>query len=135
MNKLEKNYNLVLFDGVCNLCEASVEFIINHDSKNYFHFTSQTSAIGKVLWETYKLEEIDSIIFIKNGKAYTHSDAALEICKNLDGWYKYLYIFHFIPKALRDVLYKLVAKYRYKVFGKKDSCMMPSIELKDRFLE
>jgi predicted DCC family thiol-disulfide oxidoreductase YuxK len=109
--------------------------MFNIYSKNYFHFASQTSDIGQELLKKHKLEEIDSIIFITNGKAYSHSDAALEVCKNLDGWYKYLYIFRFIPKVLRDILYKLVAKYRYKVFGKKDSCMMPSIELKDRFLE
>jgi predicted DCC family thiol-disulfide oxidoreductase YuxK len=127
--------NIILFDGVCNLCESSIQFIINHDSKKYFHFASQSSAIGKALLKKHKLEKIDSIIFITKGKAYAHSDAALEICKNLDGWYKYLYVFRFIPKVLRDVLYKLVAKYRYKVFGKKDSCMMPSSELKDRFLE
>jgi predicted DCC family thiol-disulfide oxidoreductase YuxK len=133
--KNPKVANIILFDGVCNLCEYSVQFIIKHDSKNYFHFTSQSSEIGQELLKQHELEEIDSIIFVKDSMAYAHSDAALEIAKNLDGWHKHLYIFRFIPKVLRDAIYRFVAKHRYKVFGKKDSCMMPSIELKDRFLE
>jgi predicted DCC family thiol-disulfide oxidoreductase YuxK len=133
--KNPKVANIILFDGVCNLCEASVQFIIKHDSKNYFHFASQSSAIGKELLKKHKLEEIDSIILVKNSMGYTHSDAVLKISKKLDGWYKYLYVFRFIPRFLRDSIYRFVAKYRYKVFGKKDSCMMPSSELKDRFLE
>jgi predicted DCC family thiol-disulfide oxidoreductase YuxK len=131
----KENQNIILFDGVCNLCEVSVQFIIKHDSKHYFHFTSQSSTVAKALWEEHKLGNIDSIVLLTNGKVYTHSDAALEICKRLDGLYTYLYIFRFIPKVLRDVVYRFVANYRYKVFGKKDSCMMPSIELENRFLE
>jgi predicted DCC family thiol-disulfide oxidoreductase YuxK len=78
---------------------------------------------------------MDSIALIENNRAYTHSDAALEIARNLDGYYRHMYIFRFIPKVLRDAIYRFIAKYRYKVFGKKDSCMMPSNELKDRFLD
>lgn len=131
---LNKNQNIILFDGVCNLCESSVQFIIKHDRQNYFHFASQSSELGQKLLKAYGLEQVDSIALITKEKAYIHSDAALEIAKNLDGWYKYLSVFRFIPKVLRDMLYKVVAKYRYKVFGKKDSCMMPSDTLKDRFL-
>lgn len=132
---LKENQNIILFDGVCNLCEASVQFIIKHDAKSYFHFTSQTSTKGQELWNAYKLGEIDTIVLISNNQAYTHSDAALEICKNLDGFYKYLYVFRFLPKVFRDAAYRLVAKKRYKIFGKKESCMVPSVELKDRFLD
>jgi len=133
--KNTKASNIILFDGVCNLCEASVAFIIKHDSKKHFYFTAQSSNIGKKLWKEYKLGDIDSIVFVSNGKAYVHSDAALEISKNLDGFYKYLYVLRFIPKVLRDFIYKLISKYRYKIFGKKSSCMMPSSELQDRFLD
>jgi len=132
---LKENKNIVLFDGVCNLCEASVKFIIKHDSQNYFYFASQSSELGKKLLKKYDLRDADSIVFITNNRAYIHSDATLEIAKNLDSWYKYMYIFRFIPKVFRDKIYRFIAKYRYKVFGKKDSCMMPSIELKDRFLD
>jgi len=132
---LKENQNIILFDGVCNFCEASVQFIIKHDAKSYFHFTPQTSTKGQELWKAYKLGEIDTIVLISNNQAYTHSDAALEICKNLDGFYKYLYVFRFLPKVFRDAAYRLVAKKRYKIFGKKESCMVPSVELKDRFLD
>ena len=76
--KKYENYNIVLFDGVCNLCESSIQFIISHDSKQHFHFTSQTSELGKVLLEAYKLENIDSIIYLTKGKVYSYSTAALE---------------------------------------------------------
>jgi predicted DCC family thiol-disulfide oxidoreductase YuxK len=132
---INENHNIILFDGVCNLCEASIQFIIKHDHKNYFHFASQTSNIGKELLKDYDLEEVDSIVFVSNTKAYIHSDAVLEVSKNLDGYSKHLYFFRYIPKVLRDAIYRFLAKYRYKVFGKKDSCMMPSNELKDRFLD
>ena len=133
--KNSKASNIILFDGVCNLCEASVRFIIKHDKKNYFYFASQSSKLGKKLLKEYHLEEIDGIVLIENNMAYIYSDAALKIAKNLDGYYKYLYAFRFIPKVFRDVLYKLVARYRYKVFGKKDSCMIPSSAFKDKFLD
>ncbi|CAA6814102.1 MAG: Thiol-disulfide oxidoreductase [uncultured Sulfurovum sp.] len=129
------NHNIVLFDGVCNLCESSIQFIIKHDDKQHFHFVSQTSELGEYLLDKYALESIDSIAYISNQKAYIYSDAALEIAKNLEGWYRHLTFFRFLPRIFRDGVYKLVAKYRYKVFGKKKSCMMPSLELKSRFLD
>lgn len=126
--------NIILFDGVCNLCDFSVGFIIEHDSKAYFHFASQESIIGRELIEKYNLGDIDSLVLISNSRAYTHSDAVLEIARNLDGYYKYFYIFRFFPRVLRDVLYRFVAKYRYRVFGKRESCMIPSDEINKRFL-
>ena len=129
-----KNHNIVLFDGVCNFCEASVNFIIKHDSQKQFHFMPHSSEEAQLFLKENKLEELDSIILFSNGKIYAHSDAALEIAKTLDGWYKHLYIFHFVPKLFRDWVYRLVAKYRYRIFGKKDVCMMPSDEVRERFL-
>ena len=126
---------IILFDGVCNLCNGSVQFIIEHDSKKIFHFTSQQSKFAKKLIQKHHLENIDSIILIRDAKAYLYSDAVLEITKELDGWKKYLYIFRFIPKPMRDAFYKLIAKYRYTLFGKKNHCMMPSKEIQKRFLD
>jgi len=122
---------IILFDGVCNLCSFSVNFITKHDTKGYFHFASIQSTIGKELIEKYGLKEFDSIILVQDNKAYIFSDAVLRIAKALDGWYRYLYIFRFIPKALRDAIYKMVAKYRYKIFGRKESCQVtpPALNL------
>ncbi len=131
---ISKNRNIILFDGVCNLCEASVAFIIKHDTKNHFYFASQSSTIGKALLKQYGLEEADTIVVIAHAKAYLYSDAALEISRHLEGGYRYLYLFRFVPKGLRDALYRLVAKYRYRVFGKKERCMMPTKSIEKRFL-
>ena len=125
--------NIILFDGVCNLCSFSVNFIIKHDKKAYFHFASIQSTVGKTLIEKYDLKELDSIILIQDDKAYIYSDAVLHIAKELDGWYRYLYIFRFTPRVFRDAIYKVVAKYRYRVFGKQERCMMPIEEVLERF--
>ena len=126
---------IVLFDGVCNLCNSSVRFIIKHDSKSMFYFASQQSKYGKALIKKHKLESFDSIILIRDDMIFLYSDAALEISKELDRGLKYIYIFRFIPKYIRDKIYKLIAKYRYIVFGKKESCMLPSKEIESRFLD
>ena len=122
---LHFSMNIILFDGVCNLCDFSVGFIIKRDAKANFQFASQESKIGKELIKKYYLEDIDSLVLVSHDRAYIYSDAALEIAKNLDGWYRYLSVFRFIPKVLRDIVYKIIANYRYRIFGKKDSCMMP----------
>ena len=126
---------IILFDGVCNLCNSSVQFIIKHDPNAHFSFASQQSEMGKKLIAKYHLEDYDSLILIANKSAYLHSDAILEIAKELDGGLKFLYIFRFIPKSIRDTIYKLIAKYRYTIFGKKESCMLPSNETESRFLD
>ena len=117
--------NIILFDGVCNLCDFSVGFIMKRDAKTHFQFASQASKIGKELIKKYNLKDTDSLVLISQDRAYIYSDAVLEIAKNLDGWYRYLYIFRFTPRVLRDIVYKIIAKYRYRIFGKKNSCMMP----------
>jgi predicted DCC family thiol-disulfide oxidoreductase YuxK len=126
--------NIILFDGVCNLCSFSVNFIIKHDKKGYFHFASIQSKIGKALIEKYDLKELDSIILVQDDKAYIYSDAVLCIAKELDGCYRYLYIFRFTPRVFRDAIYRVVAKYRYRVFGKKEYCMIPTKGIRCRFL-
>lgn len=132
-----KNKSLVLFDGVCNLCNASVKFIIKHDKKEQFLFASLQSDAAKELLLQYNSKKItmDSIILIENNAFYEKSTAALRISKKLNGGYKLLYVFIIIPTFIRDWVYNYIATNRYKWYGKKDSCMIPTPALKNRFLE
>ncbi|HQU84388.1 MAG TPA: thiol-disulfide oxidoreductase DCC family protein [Pyrinomonadaceae bacterium] len=127
---------IVLFDGVCNFCNGSVNFIIEHDKANYFKFAPLQSKIGQNLLDKHGIDkfETDSVILIEDEKAYTHSTAALRISRKLDGFWKYFYIFRVVPSFLRDFAYKLFAKFRYKLFGKQDACMMPTPDVRARFL-
>ena len=127
--------NIILFDGICNLCSVSVQFIIARDPKVYFHFTAIESDLGQKLLKEYGLERVDSLILIKNNQAYIYSDALLHIAKGLSSWHRHLYIFRFLPRSFRDALYRLLAKFRYNLFGKKEQCMVPTPEIKSRFLE
>lgn len=127
---------IILFDGVCNFCNGSVNFIIENDSQDYFKFSPLQSDIAQELLEKHNIDisKTDSVVLIENDKAYTHSTAALKIAKRLNGVYPLLYGFVIIPKFIRDFLYKTFAKYRYKLFGKKDICMMPTPEIREKFL-
>jgi predicted DCC family thiol-disulfide oxidoreductase YuxK len=127
---------IVLFDGVCNLCNGAVQFIIRHDKKNIFMFASLQSEVGRKILEQYNfpLDELNSFILIENNKAYTRSTGALRVAKKLNGLWPLLYGFIIIPKFIRDSIYNRVAGNRYKWFGKKDACMIPTPELKARFL-
>lgn len=127
---------IVLFDGVCNLCNGAVQFIIRHDKKNIFMFASLQSEVGRKILEQYNfpLDEFNSFILIENNKAYTRSTGALRVAKKLNGLWPLLYGFIIIPKLLRDGIYNWVGRNRYKWFGKKDACMIPTPELKARFL-
>lgn len=128
---------IVLFDGVCNFCNSSVNYIIEHDKAGYFSFTPLQSEIGMRHLAEHKIDaaETDSVILIENGEAFTYSTAALKIARHLDGPARYLYVFIFLPKILRDPFYKLFAMMRYRLFGKKDACMMPTPEIRQRFLQ
>lgn len=138
---------VVLFDGVCNFCDASVNFIIEHDREGYFKFAPLQSEAGRTLASEHgpsseiaaaepkdDLIPIDSVILIEDGKAYTHSTAALRIVRQLGGPWSWLYVFIIVPAPIRDFFYRLFAKYRYRVFGRKDQCMLPSPEVRARFL-
>ena len=139
---------VVLFDGVCNFCDASVNFVIERDGGGYFKFAPLQSDAGKELAEKYGLKSeaaptggagddlipIDSVILVEDGEAYTYSTAALRIVKRLGGFWPLLYGFIAIPKPIRDFFYRLFAKYRYRLFGRKDECMLPSPEVRARFL-
>ena len=127
---------VILFDGVCNYCNAMVKFAIRNDKKAKLKFAPLQSTIGGELRNQYKIPaEIDSVILIENRKVHTYSDAALRICKWLDWPAKALYAFMIIPKFIRQPFYKWIAKNRYKWFGKKETCMVPTIDVRGRFLE
>lgn len=125
---------IILFDGECNFCDRSVQFIIKRDPKGIFKFASLQSEIGKEICKKYNVPNIDSLVLIDNNNYYLKSSAALKICRQLKGLWKLLYIFFIIPKPIRDFAYETFAKNRYKWFGKKDSCMIPSPEDRKRFL-
>ncbi len=127
---------IVLFDGVCNFCNGSVNFIIEHDREKYFKFAPLQSEAGQKLLAEYSIDKnvTDSVVLIENGEAYVRTTAALRIAKKLSGAWKLFYGFIVVPDFIRDVFYKLFAKYRYKMFGKKDACMMPTPEIRARFI-
>lgn len=127
---------VILFDGVCNFCNGSVNFIIERDPSGYFKFAPLQSEIGESLLAEHSIDKAvtDSVVLIEDGKAYTHSTAALRVARRLDGAWKWFYAFVIVPRPLRDFFYKLFAKNRYKWFGKQDACMLPTPEIRARFL-
>ncbi len=129
--------NLVLFDGVCNLCNASVNFVIDRDPNRVFTFASLQSEVGGVLLETQGVsgKELSSVMLWKGGVLHKKSKAALEIARKLSGLWPLLYVFIIVPRFLRDLVYDFIANNRYKWFGKTDQCRLPAPGLKDRFLE
>lgn len=129
--------SIVLFDGVCNLCSGSAQFIIKRDKQKVFQFASLQSGYGKKQLEKFKLNKnhLHSIILIYDNKFFQRSDAALEIAKKLSAGWPLLYGFKIIPRFIRDGVYNWIANNRYRFFGKKDSCWIPTPELKDRFIE
>jgi Uncharacterized protein conserved in bacteria len=136
-NGMEENKKIILFDGVCNLCNGSVQFVIKRDKKDVFRYVAIQSEVGQQLIKDRRIDtsQVDSIILIEPGVAYfTKSDAALEIAGELGGLWKLTSVFKWIPKSIRDVIYDFVARNRYKWFGKQESCMIPTPELKAKFL-
>jgi predicted DCC family thiol-disulfide oxidoreductase YuxK len=134
---MHNNKNIILFDGVCNLCNSSVQFIIKRDKKRKFLFASLQGETGKEILQRFNLpaDYINSFILFENGRIYTHSTGALRMMKLLGGGWKLLYGFIVVPKFIRDAVYNLIAKNRYKWFGKRVECMIPTPELKERFLD
>lgn len=128
--------NLVLFDGVCNLCTASVQFIIRHDREAIFRFASIQSEIGKEICRSQGLDPADvrTFVLVSNGKTLVRSDAAIEVASSLGGAWRLLTIFRLVPRVARDWIYAMLARNRYRWFGRTDACMIPSPEVKDRFL-
>ncbi|MEN2768839.1 thiol-disulfide oxidoreductase DCC family protein [Ornithinibacillus xuwenensis] len=127
---------IILFDGECNFCNSSVQFIIKRDPKGIYKFTSLQSDIGQSLLKENGIpKELDSFVYIENNNVYVKSTAALKVCRNLKGLWKLSYLFIIVPRPIRNFVYEIIARNRYKWFGKRDSCMIPSPALRDRFLE
>ncbi|NEW81627.1 MAG: thiol-disulfide oxidoreductase DCC family protein [Mariniphaga sp.] len=129
--------NIVLFDGVCNLCNKTVKFIIRNDSKAKFRFASVQSESGQLLLGQlgFPLDRFDSLVYISDSKFYVKSTAVLRILRELGRGWQLLYAFVIIPLFLRDGVYNLIAKRRYKWFGKRETCLIPSQEYQVRFLD
>lgn len=128
---------VILFDGVCNLCNFFVQFVIERDKGNVFKFASLQSDFGKKILTDSGLADAnsDSVILYSEGRTFTESTAALKILKQLGGGWQIMYVFIILPKFIRDAVYRFIARNRYKWFGKKDSCMLPTPELKNKFIE
>lgn len=136
MKKDEDHKAIVLFDGICNFCNSSVNFIIKHDKKDHFRFAPLQSEKGKALLQQFNGEQkgVDSLVLIENQKVYKRSTAALKIASHLNGLYFLLYGFIAIPSVFRDGIYNFIAKNRYNWFGKKETCMIPDPALKEKFI-
>ena len=133
---VETTNAIVLFDGVCNFCNNSVNFMIRHDSNKYFKFAPSQSEIAQELFRKYKIEKdkIQSVILIEDEKVYIYTTASLRIARKLDGFWSLFYGFIIVPAPIRDFFYQIFAKNRYRLFGQRDSCMMPTPEVRERFL-
>jgi len=127
---------ILLFDGVCNLCNGFVQFIVKRDPEGIFQFASLQSDAGQELMKQHGFnpDEINTVILVEEDRVYTRSDVPLRVVQKFSGLWPMLYVFVIIPKAIRDAIYNWVAQNRYKWFGKKDQCMIPTPELKSRFL-
>lgn len=133
----EKDNNILLFDGVCNLCNGAVQFILKRDSQGKFKFASLQSEPAQKLLEKFRLpvDTFRSFVLIQGDQYSIKSTAALSVLKEIGGFWKIFYVFILVPRKLRDFFYDLVAKSRYRIFGKRETCMIPAPELKDRFME
>jgi predicted DCC family thiol-disulfide oxidoreductase YuxK len=128
--------NLVLFDGVCNLCSALVQFVIRHDPAAKFRFAAIQSEIGREIFQSHGLDPADlqTFVFISDGKMHVRSDAAIEVVSRFGGAWRFFTVFRLVPRVARDWIYSVIARNRYRWFGRKDVCMIPTPEIKERFL-
>lgn len=127
---------IIFFDGLCNLCNASVQFVIKRDPKDYFRFSALQDEASEQYLGAFNIPVAgsDSILLLENGQLYSHSTAALRISRRLSGLWPLLYAFIVIPVPLRDFFYKLISRYRYRIWGRRESCILPSPDLKAKFL-
>jgi predicted DCC family thiol-disulfide oxidoreductase YuxK len=128
--------NLIIFDGVCNLCNGSVNFVIRHDKRKIFKFTAFQSIYGRDIVERFKIEQETqrTIILITDGKVYRRSMAVLEIFEILGGAWKLMRVLKIFPLCFRDWCYDVISRHRYRLFGRKQSCMVPTDSIRERFL-
>ena len=135
-SQMPKN-SIILFDGVCNFCNRTINIILKYDKHVYFQFAPSQSNAAMGIMQEFGLEEnaIASVILIDQEKVYTKTDAVIQIAKHLSGWPKLFRLLKYIPKSIRDFGYDLIAKNRYALFGKKASCMIPDASIRHRFLQ
>ena len=128
---------VILFDGVCNYCNGMVNFLIRKDKQRRFLFAPLQSSAGQELLRQFGLNttQLDSFIFISDGKAYLRSTAGLKLYNQLPWYWKWTQLFWIVPRVIRDAVYNFIARNRYKWFGKRDQCMVPSAEVRERFLD
>ncbi|MFW5978246.1 MAG: thiol-disulfide oxidoreductase DCC family protein [Halohasta sp.] len=131
------DHPILLFDGVCNLCNGAVQFIIPRDSAGTIRFAPLQSDLGETVQESAGLstDDLETVVLVDDGMAYTKSDAAIRVGEHLGGVYRLLSLGRLIPRGLRDRIYDFVAENRYDWFGKKDQCMIPDEDVSDRFIE
>ena len=138
MSELNQIKNpVILFDGLCNLCVGSVQFIIKRDKQKQFRFASLQSSFGKNVLVQFGLNENDpsSFILLEQGKIFTRSTAALKVCRQLSGAWKMMFAFIIVPASIRNYFYSIIAHNRYTWFGKKEACWLPNEALKYLFIE
>jgi predicted DCC family thiol-disulfide oxidoreductase YuxK len=134
--RIQDKFDIILFDGVCNLCNNAVDFVINRDKKDKFRFAALQDPSAKTILKDYDINKnyLDSIILIRGDDVFYKSKAALEIARNLNGVWPSLYIFTIVPSFIRDPIYNWIAKNRYTWFGKKNTCRIPTPQEKAKFL-
>lgn len=132
----ENKHAVILFDGVCNFCNSRINFIIRHDKHDYFRFAPLQSEVAKKILKENNLPEnaMESFVLVENKKAFQKTSAALRIAKHLNGLWPVFYGFLIVPPFLRDIVYNIIAKNRYKWWGKKEMCMVPTEEVRKKFL-
>lgn len=135
--EIPSDKKVILFDGVCNFCNFWVNYIIDHDEKDLFRFASLQSEFGQSILSKLNLStnDFDTFVLIESQKYFIRSTAALKVVKDISGWLKILYPFIILPKIIRDFLYSVIAKNRYKIFGKSETCRVPTEEEKIKFIE
>ena len=126
---------IVFFDGVCNLCQGSVRYLIKHDKKGVLKFASLQGKYAKDFVNETEIQSMQSIMFLDDKMLYKKSTAVLKLSRLLGGWHQLLLLGYILPRFFRDWLYNIVAKNRYRWFGKKDQCMLPSKGFENRFLD
>jgi predicted DCC family thiol-disulfide oxidoreductase YuxK len=126
---------IILFDGVCNVCNKSVQFVIKRDNKNIFKFASLQSNFGQKMIKKYRIHpNMNSLVLIDEDTCYFESTAALKICKQLNGFWKFMYIFIIVPAPIRNFVYRIIAKNRYKWFGHTQSCPVYPPDVRKKFI-
>ena len=129
-------HGIIVFDGVCNLCNAFVNFVIDRDPRAYFQFGALQSDRGCALLRQCRMPapDLQTIVLIEDGRSYVESTAALRIFRRLNGVWPVLYLFIVVPRRLRDPMYRLIAQHRYRWFGRREQCRLPDPSIQDRFL-